>query len=96
MPAGGLVCVCGTFPLSQPHQEPCQSLQSTRYLRVQACRRVHGFNLKYGNTEDCILLKKELFNNMSHHAINVDATLISSSASILSAVKDLAEERDAA
>lgn len=75
MSAGGLVCVCGTFSPSQTHQEPCQSLQSTRYLQVWACRRVHGLNLKRGTIEDCILLKNELFGNTSHHAINVDATL---------------------
>lgn len=73
--AGGSVCVCDTFPLSQSYQNTFQSLPRTSYLWVQVCRCVHGFNLKYGKTEDCILLKKELFNNTSHHAINVDATL---------------------
>lgn len=36
---------------------------------------MHGLKVKYGNKEDCILFKKELFNNASHHAVNVDAAL---------------------
>lgn len=49
----------------------------TKYMLLvgSGFQTLHGFNLKYGNIEDCILFKRGLFNTTSHHAINVDTTL---------------------
>lgn len=68
MPACVLVCVCDTFSLSQPHQEPCHSLQSTYYRLANTC-----MGLTLGMAVERIFV---LSKSTSHHDKTVDTALL--------------------